>query len=136
LHPGKQWEGVDSNTTAVAVDASGQRIARADTGGHVIVGRFAEGVESVSFRGAGRLAHGLRFSPDGQWLAAEYHGAGDFRLRVDDVSREEETLRVERVQEPAWDFSADSRRLDQIAAVTAVILAEPIRYSRCAPRRS
>jgi len=110
VRPARQWNGF-AQGMSLAFDASGQRWARAAESGHISIGQFGESMESLSFPGNGPPAQRLLFSPDGQWLAAEYHGAGDFQLRVYDVPHGQETLRVGRVQEAAWDFSADSQQL-------------------------
>jgi serine/threonine protein kinase/WD40 repeat protein len=101
----KAWNGFPPGTCALAFDARLERYARSDAQGNISVRRVADDGEIVRLPGFGTHAWILRFSPDGQFLAATYHLATEFR--VWNLARGETVLTTRTFRH--MDFRPDSR---------------------------
>ncbi|HEV3078773.1 MAG TPA: protein kinase, partial [Gemmataceae bacterium] len=73
LRLAKAWDGFPPQTTALAFDMKLEHYARSDNQGNLSVRRVADDRETVRLPGSGTHAYHLKFSPDGQFLAATYH---------------------------------------------------------------
>jgi serine/threonine protein kinase/WD40 repeat protein/Tfp pilus assembly protein PilF len=108
----KRWEGNPSSRGA-SFDGNLEHYARSDSRGNISVLRVDDDQEIMNLPGPGEPAWIVRFSPNGQYLAAKYHHANmnnANQFLVWDWKRQERVL-----QAPSpitgFDFSPDSRRL-------------------------
>ncbi len=104
----KDWPGYPEGAYFVVFDPRLERYARCDLKGNISIRRVADDQELIALPGPGSGGGLLRFSPDGEYLAASYPYAR--LLQVWDLSRREATLK-----RPAgnvfFDFTPDSRQL-------------------------
>jgi serine/threonine protein kinase/WD40 repeat protein len=81
MRPFKQLpEGIPAASTGLTFDPNFKRYAYGDGQGNLRVCRLADDQELVALPGFGRHAFGLEFTPDGQFLAAYYHGENSLRV--------------------------------------------------------
>lgn len=108
----QQWksESDPPGVVAACFDANLERYATYDATGTISVRRVADHAELFQLPGPGSaIEWTLRFSPDGQWLAAKYLNGS---LRVWNLERRETTLTIAKgVSLGAIDFSPDSGRI-------------------------
>jgi WD40 repeat protein len=105
LTPAKEWDGYPEGSAGVVFDAALERYARSDDHGNVSVRRVDGDAELTRLTGLGRAAWSLRFSPDGQFLAAmaDHHRAVVWHIDTGRVA----------VKAPAgsMDFRPDGRQI-------------------------
>lgn len=94
----RMWEGWVPGTTVLTFDANLEQYARGDAQGNLSVRRVSDDEETVRLPGPGQPAWGLRFSPDGRYLAAKHH----------DPNSDEQNQLVH------WDLS-DGRKILELA---------------------
>lgn len=80
----KSWKGYPAGSAGITFDAAFQRYARSDSKGNISVRQVADDTEIVQLTGLGKEAWLLRFSPDGQYLAAN---APNHHSKVWDIAR-------------------------------------------------
>jgi serine/threonine protein kinase/WD40 repeat protein/Flp pilus assembly protein TadD len=105
---GKEWAGWPEGTVAVAFDRPLQRYARSDSGGTIRILSVGDDTEEFALRADAHPAKRLRFSPDGNYLAAYYESEG--RLRIWNLQERRVTL-DKSLDLGAMEFTLDSRQL-------------------------
>ncbi len=113
-------------TYVAAFDADLQRYVEGDERGNLRVRMVSDGREVSRLPGAGSHAWVVRFSPDGQFLAAKYHPRNDVRnnrVLVWRVDRGEKVMELPfPLEDSALDFSPDSRVMAASRSDGAIIL--------------
>ncbi len=111
LRLGKEWPiftgKPDDRIGGLVIDENYQRLARSDLLGNITVKNIRDDQQLAFLPGAGTATWFMRFSPDGQFLAAEYQSTA---FIVWDIANQREVLRLtESIGAFAAAFAPDSR---------------------------
>jgi WD40 repeat protein len=112
LEVAKEWDGYPAGTDVVEFAPLFTHYARSDLQGNVSIRRVKDDEQIDRIRGEGKRV-GLRFSPDGQYLAVLAQFQPTFALQVWQLGGAEPRLVVDEPANTGWsfDFTPDSRQI-------------------------